>query len=356
MLRRIVLICLLLAGHATAVRAQDSADLLGRVNGLRASLGLPAYRVNAALTAAAQSQAEWMASAGTISHQRPDGSGPRTRAVAAGYPSTDVSENIYGGTNAGPDSAWVFWVNSPIHYNGMTNARYQEIGVGVARGELTTFVLVFGGPGGPAPAAAGSSGSGSSAPQAPPSYVVGQDAFGNIMHEVQPGDTLGDIALIYGYTWDDIAYMKQLNGLDDNRTLEIGSVFLVPPHDGTYTPTPGGAAPAATAPADTAAQTATLPPTASPSPTLQPTRLAIATAAAMPEVIALAPPATPAPGSTGTPVALASAAGAVPAVAAGGTITRSSAASPALIAALLLQVGLLAAAGVEFSRRWRRRR
>ncbi len=355
MLRRIVLICLLLAGHAAAARAQDGGDLLGRVNGLRASLGLPAYRVNAALTAAAQSQAEWMASSGTISHQRPDGSGPRTRAVAAGYPSTDVSENIYGGTNAGPDSAWVFWVNSPIHYNGMTNARYQEIGIGAARGELATFVLVFGGPGGPAPAAAGGGG-GSSAPQAPPSYVVGQDAFGNIMHEVQPGDTLGDIALIYGYTWDDIAYMKQLNGLDDNRTLEIGSIFLVPPHDGTFTPTPGGAAPTATAPAVAAAQTATPPPTASPSPTAPPTRLAIATAAAMPEVIALAPPATP--DSTGTPVALAAAAGAAPPLAttSGGSITRSSAASPALIAALLLQVGLLAAAGVEFSRRWRRRR
>lgn len=355
MLRRTALICLLLLGCAAAARAQDSVDLLNRVNSLRASLGLPAYRVSAALTAAAQSQAEWMASSGVISHQRPDGSGPRTRAVAAGYPSTDVSENIYGGTRAGADSAWTFWVNSPIHYNGMTNARYQEIGIGTARGsDLTTFVLVFGGPGGPAPAAARAGGASASAPQAPPSYVVGQDAFGNIMHEVQPGDTLGDIALIYGYTWDDIAYMKQLNGLDDNRLLEVGSVFLVPPHDGTFTPTPGGAAPTAAAPAaDSAAQAAASPtPTASPTATATapPSPRAIATAAAMPEVIALVPPA-----STGTPVALAAAANAVPAAATGSTITRSSAISPALVAALVLQVGLLIAAGVEFARRWRRR-
>lgn len=71
----------------------------------------------------------------------------------------------------------------------------------------------------------------------------------------------------------------------------------------------------------------------------------------MPEVIALVPPA-----STGTPVALAAAANAVPAAATGSTITRSSAISPALVAALVLQVGLLIAAGVEFARRWRRRR
>jgi hypothetical protein len=363
MLRRIVLICLLLLGHVAVASAQDGGDLLSRVNALRASLGLPAYRVNAALTAAAQNQAQWMAASGSISHQHPDGSGPRTRAVAAGYPSTDVSENIYGGTNATIDSAWTFWVNSPIHYNGMTNARYQEIGIGAASGsDLSTFVLVFGGPGGPAPGAprAGGSapGEGVNAPLAPPSYVVGLDAVGNIMHEVQPGDTLGDIALIYGYTWDDIPYMKQINNLGDNRSLEIGSVFLVPPHDGTYTPTPGGAPDVTATPeSDTVAQAAS--PTPAPTSTLPPTPVGIATAAAMPEVIALAVPTTPAPtpDSSGTPAVVA-ALDIVPGAAAssGGTITRSSSVSPVLLAALALQVGLLIAAGIELNRRWRRRR
>jgi hypothetical protein len=32
--------------------------------------------------------------------------------------------------------------------------------------------------------------------------------------------------------------MMQLNGLTDVRDLEIGSIFLVPPKAGTYTPTP----------------------------------------------------------------------------------------------------------------------
>ncbi|MGQ9889363.1 MAG: CAP domain-containing protein [Aggregatilineales bacterium] len=359
MLRRFATFCLLLIlCHAAAARAQDGGDLLSRVNNLRASLGLPPYRLNAALSAAAQGQAEWMAATGTISHARPDGSGPRTRALAAGYPSSDVTENIYGGTNASPDAAWAFWVNSPVHYNGMTNARYQEIGIGSARSSsMTTYVLMFGNPGGPEPMAAaqpGASRGGSrSAPPAQPSYVVGLDPFGNIMHEVQPGDTLGDIALIYGYTWSDIPYMKELNNIEDHRALVVGSIFLVPPRDGTYTPTPDDAPPAATAPA--ADEPATLPPTTSPTATPEPTRLAIATAAAMPEVIAMAAPvSTATPDSAGMPVALA--AGAAPAAASTSTIARNAGAPPVLGLALALQVGLLIAAGVEFARRWRRQR
>src|SRR5688500_14761885 len=141
-----------------------------------------------------------------VSQTHPDGSGPRTRAVAAGYGTTDVSENIYGGTMANVDVAWSFWVNSPIHFNGIVNNRYSDMGVGIARGSWgAAYVTVFGNPGGPAPfvrqASAGgggrSGGAAVAAAPAPPSYIVGEDRHGNIMHEVQPGDTLGDIALIY---------------------------------------------------------------------------------------------------------------------------------------------------------------
>ena len=60
------------------------------------------------------------------------------------------------------------------------------------------------------------------------------------MHEVQSGDTIGDIALIYGYTWQDIPYMLEINDMsaEDIRLLKPGSVFLVPPKDGTFTPIP----------------------------------------------------------------------------------------------------------------------
>jgi hypothetical protein len=333
---------------ALPVQAQDSAgDLLGRINNLRASLGLPGYRVNGALTAAAQSHAQWMADTGSISHVRPDGSGPRTRAVNAGYPTTDVSENIYGGSNATVDTAWAFWVNSGIHYRGLTEPRFQEIGIGIARGAIgTTYVLVFGNPGGPAPFVpprAASGGGGSAAPAGPPSFVRGQDEQGFILHEIQPEDTLGDIALLYGYTWDDIPYMMAVNGLENNRSLQIGALFRVPPHDGTYTPTPDDQAANTTpAPESTAAPSAT--PEPSPTQTPAPTLMVIATAAAMPEVLAVAiqPSAIP-PSTTPVPVTAAS------------TITRSSETSPWLILALVVQVGLLLVAGVEFIRRIRHR-
>lgn len=235
------------------VSAQDGAgDLLNRVNVLRASLGRAPYALNGALAAAAQNQAQWMIETRSVSHTRPDGSGPRTRAQNAGYPSNAVSENIYAGGSASVDSAWNFWINSGIHYAGLVNPAYSEVGIGIASGDWgRAYVMVFGNPSGYgyAPAApavsAGSANNNSAsasagesrAAAAPPSFVVGTDERGNIQHMVQPGDTLGDIALIYGYTWGDLPRMMALNGMGDVRDLEVGSIFLVPPHAGTYTPT-----------------------------------------------------------------------------------------------------------------------
>lgn len=235
---------------AVPLSAQDGAgDLFNRVNALRAAVGRAPYSLNGALSAAAQQQAQWMIDTGSISHTRPDGSGPRARAQNAGYPSNAVSENIYAGSNASVDSAWNFWINSAIHYAGLVNPAYTEIGIGIAAGDWgRAYVLVFGNPNGygyvaAAPAvSAGSSGGNANASSgggaaAPPSFVVGLDEHGNIQHMVQPGDTLGDIALIYGYTWGDVPTMMQLNGMDDVRDLAPGTIFLVPPKAGTYTPT-----------------------------------------------------------------------------------------------------------------------
>ena len=248
----VFLICLVVV-----LPAQAQSDLLGRVNALRAQRGLPGYSLNGALSAAAQSQAQWIVDNQNVSHTRPDGSGPRTRATAAGYPSIQISENIYGGTNATADNAWSFWLNSAIHYASLISPNYQEVGIGIAQGSsFSAYVMVFGGVGAPPPAPGSSSAGGGaqSAPAGPPPYVGGVDEHGNIKHIVQPGDTLGDIALIYGYSWSDLQNMMALNGIDNVRDLEIGSTFLVPPHDGTYTPSPGdpAAAEAAAAPTEPA--------------------------------------------------------------------------------------------------------
>jgi hypothetical protein len=209
--------------------------------------------------------------------------------------------------------------------------------------------MVFGNPGGYAPPAAAPAGAGNSgdsargaAPVEPPSYIVGVDALGNIQHEVQPGDTLGDIALIYGYTWDDLPYMMQLNGLSDVRDLVVGSIFLVPPHAGTYTPTPDPNTP-------TPLPSATpIPPTITPFvvPTDTPPSAPSATVGAevtppAGEALAVANAPTPVPN-----------AGAPPTTAAmqprGGNSTW-------LAIALAVQVLVVIGAGIEFIRRARRR-
>lgn len=360
-------LCLLLAVPAAA---QDvSGDLLGRINNLRAGLGLPAYALNGALAAAAQDQAQWMIdNSCAIAHTRPDGSNPRSRAQAAGYGTSEVSENIYCGGLATTDNAWNFWINSGIHYAGLVNTRYKEIGIGSARGQAgTSFVLVFGNPGGGAfvpPQSAGAnagSGDAQAAAAAPPSFVVGQDAFGNIMHQIQPDDTLGQIALIYGYTWSDIPAMLALNGMTeaDYRNLKIGDVFLVPPHDGTYTPTPGDP-PTVTLPANTDVPAATPLPSVTPVPTdlptATPTNAPVVLANSVPDTALLllpSPTATPFPTLAGTVIALA----ATPALlnVPNGQIVTSSGASPWLIVGLVVQVGVLLLAGAEFLRRARRR-
>lgn len=259
---------MLLMGSASS--AQDvSGDLLGRINNLRTSLGLHQYTLNSALSAAAQNHASWMSTTSRISHTQPDGSTPSSRAASYGYPSTAVSENIYMGTNATAETAWNWWLGSPVHYRGITNSAYTEVGIASASGEYgTAFVLVFGNPNGwgAAPAAPRNNTNSTNnqrntgaddAPAvaaAPPVFIVGVDNVGNIMHEIQPGHTLGEIAFMYGYGWDDLETIRQLNDMTEpeGRSLEVGSVLLIPPYEGTFTPTPGGPPPTAEPESDAA--------------------------------------------------------------------------------------------------------
>lgn len=290
MFRRCLLLAALLLWPA-ALQAQDpGADLARRVNSLRASQGLPAMRLNNALGVAARSQARWMAGTGLVRHTRPDGTDLRARTRAAGYPTTWVAEIIYLGRSVA--DAWNFWLGSPIHYDTITGPYLQEMGLGYARaGNRWAYVIVFGNPGG-APVAAGSG----SRRAAPPSFVVGRDPRGFIMHRVQPDDTLGLIALIYGYSWDDLPYMRAVNGMEENdNLLQPGEIFLVPPADGTYTPTPG--TPATSTPTPTASATVT--PTPRPVATSASLPPAVATAArAQSAAVAAVPAAAPSPASS----------------------------------------------------------
>ncbi len=221
--------------------AQDAVGtLLANANSLRARQGLPAYALDAALSAAARNHALWMASNNLVSHEQTDGSNARARAVAAGFPSSWVAENIYLGRSASANTAWNWWLGSPVHYAGLVSPNYDRVGIGSATvASRTAYVMVFGNSAGRLSQASAQPSGGDPASAGQPAYVLGLDESGNIRHEVQPGHTIGDIALIYGYTWDDIPAMLALNAMnwDDIRWLQPGSEFLVPPKEGTYTPT-----------------------------------------------------------------------------------------------------------------------
>ncbi len=327
----------------------STGELLSRINDLRGSVGLSGYTINNALTAAANNHAAWMVNTGNVSHTQDNGSGPRTRAQNAGYSSNFVSENIYMGSDSSISSAWTFWVNSPIHYAGMTSPNYNNIGIGTAAGANGyAFVLVFGNSSGSLPRSINTSnnagGQGGDQAVVVPSFVVGIDGIGNIMHEVQPGDTIGDIALIYGYTWEDVPYMLGVNGLseDDVTSLEIGSVFLVPPQDGTYTPSP---APPTSTPSAT--HTPTVPPQTA-TEMMVATQMIAPVTFVMPSqtpteavVVRSMPTLTPTSTPSASPLTEAS------------EQTDTSPVQTLLIIALVVQVGVIGIATFEFFRRSR---
>lgn len=243
-----------------SVRAQDAVGtLLAHTNSLRARQGLRAYGLDAALSSAAREHAYWMAHNNLVRHEQFDGSNVRARAVAAGFPSSWVAENIYLGRAANPSAAWNWWLGSPAHYAGLVSPNYDRVGIGSATvAARTAYVMVFGNSAGRLSQASAQASSGNPASDRQPAFVLGLDERGNIRHEVQTGHTIGDIALIYGYTWDDIPAMLALNGMrwEQIRWLQPGSEFLVPPKAGTYTPTapPEAPLPATMAPALPSAQ------------------------------------------------------------------------------------------------------
>jgi hypothetical protein len=294
----LLLISLILLAMPMQVQGQDPvSNLLTWMNGLRADLGLHSYTLNNALSSAAQNQATWMSNSGQISHTQSDGSSVKDRAAAAGYGSTWVSENIYmgmGGVYATTSSAWEWWLNSPIHYQGITSTHYHDVGIAYAEGDQgIAFVMVFGNPSGAAPASQSSTNnngdSNSSDASSQPSYVVGVDEVGNIMHEIQSGDDLGRIAIIYGYTWDDLEYIRQINNRTDqqDRLLVVGEILLIPPQSGTYTPSPDGLSPNAEVTAEVeSGPTEVVIPTATRPANITATPAMIITADSVPESLA----------------------------------------------------------------------
>jgi len=231
-------------------------DLINAVNALRAANGLSPYSINSTLMYTAQSQADFMAATGNVTHSGPGGIGLTDRILAAGYPlAGDLSlggfraENITGGSESMPaQTAIDQWTGDAPHLNTMLSPNLTEIGAGVsiANGRVY-YVIDCARPttSGAPQVSTTDVGGGSAVPagEAPirVAVVSTPNSDGDVIHEVQYGQSLWQIAIAYEVKIDDIRRLNTIFGNDiypGNKLLIKRGVFL-PTTSPTESSTPG---------------------------------------------------------------------------------------------------------------------
>lgn len=121
----------------------EKTAMLTRHNDTRASLGLNALAMDSRLSSIAQAQAEYMLSIGELSHTDGSGGSVGDRATAVSYSWTEVGENI--ALTASGTAAYEAWLASSGHYANITNAAFEDVGIGLAvSGSAQYWCVVFG--------------------------------------------------------------------------------------------------------------------------------------------------------------------------------------------------------------------
>lgn len=246
-----ILACLMVLPASTKAASDFSAqDVIAAVNALRTGSGLAAYQVDAGLMKIAQQHSEHQASINEATHTHSNGQ-------SAG--DMGLVENIAMGDLG---FLTVDYVISPIwadalHMKTMVGFTSGSMGVGVASNDTNTFVTldvrVSGAVTSIQSASLGVAQAQAAASSTPAPFVPivtnTPGADGSIVHIVQSGETLWEIALSYGLK---VADILELNGLSaGSNNISVGQKLII---RGPVTATP------------------TLPPAASSTPTLQPTR------------------------------------------------------------------------------------
>ena len=136
------------AVSARVVELVNAARSSGRRCGSERFAAAPSLGVSRKLNEAAASHARDMARRRFFDHRGADGSQPKDRVLRAGYQPRLTGENIA----LGPESAEEVvagWLASPGHCANIMDARFQDIGVGLAtgrkRGQIY-WVQTFGAP------------------------------------------------------------------------------------------------------------------------------------------------------------------------------------------------------------------
>ncbi len=268
---------------AAAKPLLQGSDVIAQVNALRAAHGLPPYKLNSALMAAAQAHSEEQAANSDTSHTGVNGSTPKERAIAAGYgngAAVFITENLASGGKMTPATAVEIWQSDSLHLNAMLSPDYTDAGAGMAsNGNFTYITLDVGYIAGQAGSSKGTTLAYTQSPvttQTPtakpskgfvvmPVATVTPQADGSILHVVQPGEVLLNIALAYNVK---LSQIYKLNYLNETSVIYPGQKLKIKGPDPTATPT-------ATA-TPTRNPTATRRPTRTPTPTLAATSTGLA--------------------------------------------------------------------------------
>jgi len=216
-------------------------ELISKVNELRAAKKLPPYKTNSVLMTIAQSQADYIASTGVMTHFNANGMPPFQRAIKAGYPvAGDLSqgglffENIGSGTELTPLGIITTWQDDEKNLQTMTSTNVKDVGAGMAvMGGMTYYVLDAGAS---TTNSATPTLSTASSPLAGTQSVVISTPLedGTVYHVVQANDALWSIARNYNTT---IENLKLLNRLPSNDIYEGQKLLIRKPEVKTATPT-----------------------------------------------------------------------------------------------------------------------
>lgn len=124
-----------LRSDADAKRAHlTRSGVIAWTNAARRQNGLPAYKENAKLNAAAEAKVKDMFAKQYFAHEGPDGNGPSHWVEEAGYAYIMIGENLALGNFADDKALVDAWMGSPGHRANILHPRFTEIGVAVARG------------------------------------------------------------------------------------------------------------------------------------------------------------------------------------------------------------------------------
>lgn len=199
---------------------QLANEVVALVNALREANGLAALNQHPIIMRIAQSQAEYSASIGEITHYGPDGSRAYQRALAAGFSVAGdldlggfFSENIMFGPNLSPQDVVSIWQGDDPHLNTMLSPNRSDIGAGVAISDGLYYYVLDTGLQSNRPIATSSTANGTPAAWIPAFRVPANTpaADGSISHTVRDGETLWTIAAVYGLTVEQLAQINHLN-------------------------------------------------------------------------------------------------------------------------------------------------